>query len=40
MAVVGIVREYIAATPDHHFDISGEFGGSLVGKVEKIMERE
>jgi hypothetical protein len=33
MAVVGMVRESIAATPNHHFDISGGFDGSDVGEM-------
>jgi hypothetical protein len=33
MAVVGIVRECVAATSSHHFDISGGFSGSLVGEI-------
>jgi hypothetical protein len=33
MAVVGMVRECVAATTNHHFDISGRFGGSLVGEI-------
>jgi hypothetical protein len=33
MAVVDMVRECIAATSNHHFDISWGFGGSLVGEI-------
>ncbi|MFM2304207.1 MAG: hypothetical protein RLZZ135_1617 [Cyanobacteriota bacterium] len=33
MAVVGMVRERVEATPNHHFDISGGFGGSLIGGI-------
>jgi hypothetical protein len=32
MAIIRMVWEYIATTPDHHFDISGEFDGSVVGE--------
>jgi hypothetical protein len=37
MAVIGMVRECVAATPNHHFDISGEFGGSEVGEMENLL---
>jgi hypothetical protein len=33
MAVVGMVRERVEATPNHYFDISGGFGGSKVGET-------
>jgi hypothetical protein len=34
MAVVGMVRERVAATSNHHFDISWGFGGSVFGEME------
>jgi hypothetical protein len=33
MAVVIMVRERVAATPNHYFDIYGGFGGSAVGEI-------
>lgn len=36
MALVCMVRERIAATPNHYFDISGGFGGSVVGGIENL----
>lgn len=40
MAVVGMVRERVAATPNHHFDISRDFGGSLVGEMGTLYSNE
>jgi hypothetical protein len=36
MDLVSMVRERVAAAPNHHFDISGGFGGSKVGEIENL----
>jgi hypothetical protein len=36
MNLVGMVRECVEATPNHHFDISGGFVGSLVGEMGNL----
>jgi hypothetical protein len=36
MAIVGMVQECVAATPNHYFDISRGFGGSLVGEMGNV----
>jgi hypothetical protein len=37
MDLVGMVRELVEATPNHHFDISRGFGGSEVGEIENLL---
>ena len=36
MAVVSMVWECVAATPNHHFDIFGGFGGSEVCEMDDL----